>query len=820
MDQKEEQQKVEQESRIETGDGRSVHKKRRNRRRKGEIKKREGNKEINRKVEKEEKERRIKDGELREQEEKHGGKRVRRGNGERTEIKGRIKDIKIRNTELENEIGTLKGIHNKLINIENLENGSLIEITRVTDHSPISGEKYFPLTDLKYRKDEYDGLSVVIPFYNEENHELQSSLHSLYKSWIYAKQHSRKWNNKGLRVFLIQDGWSKASKSMKEYMKRMFPKRIDGVNWWEHYREFRGEYDKEVDGDVSYIFESEYPIKINHQSELSESIQNVRMDITLMIKINNRKKHNSHEWFFGEGGFSENSGSEYLFLTDAFTLFRKECLWHLLKELDRDKKLAGVTGRQRVMTKEQQGTTEGIFSLAHWLRMLQLYDFETANSVYNGAFSMGGYLPVVPGPCGLYRRGDLEQKTVRKSYFDVVNRNPDEAGLLLNNVQIAEDRVLTNDVLTKNENERFLKISPHAIFYFEAETEIKPFVLQRRRWQNGSLAGYAYILLKEPSMFWGWKTNIIRKLYVFFLLFMQLITYLAVAMAPSVTGRIFFHGLTYMLREFGYELGIIDTFVLTILFWVIYLMHIYIHHNNPFNSAVFIILVILSFVTSLFGFSALIYFIYNDEMMLYELLSLTHSAEYTSVYALQLGLLVLFLPFVTSALISGCGHSPLYILKSFIPYLFMSHILITWFGTYSYSRLWDVTWGNRPSDGSREAEKQKLVTENFRHKNLVIIIFFIIANIVCFFLPTHIFSYGISVLFIMSLFQMSMSLVYFFVRLYEKFYTRCCIKCCINKNLDIDEQNDDEISSICEDDIHYLNSLNQEYIEDENHFYI
>ena len=54
------------------------------------------------------------------------------------------------------------------------------------------------------------------------------------------------------------------------------------------------------------------------------------------------------------------------------------------------------------MTKDQQGTGESIFSFGYMLRMVQLFDFELANAVYNGAFHLGGLLPVIPGPCGLY----------------------------------------------------------------------------------------------------------------------------------------------------------------------------------------------------------------------------------------------------------------------------------------------------------------------------------------------------------------------------------------------------------------------------------
>ena len=31
------------------------------------------------------------------------------------------------------------------------------------------------------------------------------------------------------------------------------------------------------------------------------------------------------------------------------------------------------------------------------------------NAIYNGAFALGGFLPVIPGPCGLYQLGCAQE---------------------------------------------------------------------------------------------------------------------------------------------------------------------------------------------------------------------------------------------------------------------------------------------------------------------------------------------------------------------------------------------------------------------------
>ena len=58
---------------------------------------------------------------------------------------------------------------------------------------------------------------------------------------------------------------------------------------------------------------------------------------------------------------------------------------------------------------------------------MQAYDFEASFSCYNGSFALAGFLPVVPGPCGLYRKADICGAPA-EWYFDIVNQSPAETG--------------------------------------------------------------------------------------------------------------------------------------------------------------------------------------------------------------------------------------------------------------------------------------------------------------------------------------------------------------------------------------------------------
>ena len=74
--------------------------------------------------------------------------------------------------------------------------------------------------------------------------------------------------------------------------------------------------------------------------------------ITLLVKRDNRRKHNSHEWFFGHNGFAENTNARYLLATDAFTLFAPSSVWYLIHYMDQHERCSVSTGQQRVMSRK------------------------------------------------------------------------------------------------------------------------------------------------------------------------------------------------------------------------------------------------------------------------------------------------------------------------------------------------------------------------------------------------------------------------------------------------------------------------------------
>ena len=79
-----------------------------------------------------------------------------------------------------------------------------------------------------------------------------------------------------------------------------------------------------------------------------------------------------------------------------------------------------------------------------------------------------------------------------------------------------------------------------AVFYFEAELTLKDLVLQRRRWLNGTNAGYLYILMNMRKYIWNSGHGLRMKLFATAMLGMQLIQIIVLSLGPGIFASILF----------------------------------------------------------------------------------------------------------------------------------------------------------------------------------------------------------------------------------------------------------------------------------------
>lgn len=246
-------------------------------------------------------------------------------------------------------------------------------------------------------------LPVFIPLYNEPDIELRRTIEAL--------QHQRGLAERGvlMHAYVVVDGWYKTHESMRKYILTLFPE-------FREYEHLLPTTEEQVKARVKETYVLEY---VEKRPDKDQSFlhtikgESHPFQITVIIKGDNRKKHNSHEWFFTFARkYHEKLRDEehefFAFCTDAGTSFAPDCLDNLFRHLLSDQEIAAVTGRQRVMERGMQGDDEeSLLWVNHMLRRVQCFDYEASLACFMGAFSIAGFLPVIPGPCGLFRMRHL-----------------------------------------------------------------------------------------------------------------------------------------------------------------------------------------------------------------------------------------------------------------------------------------------------------------------------------------------------------------------------------------------------------------------------
>eukprot|EP00043_Microstomoeca_roanoka_P006910 m.66985 g.66985 ORF g.66985 m.66985 type:complete len:1151 (+) comp13616_c0_seq2:529-3981(+) len=532
-------------------------------------------------------------------------------------------------------------------------------------------------------------MCCVIPCYNEPSDALRRTLTTLHSQLDNLRKLDFDFH-----AVIIMDGWQLTSESMRTYLQTVFdmPENVEneGPTWWDDLNVLEGNPSVEtfIIQNVNIETWTVEPVFIE-----PEEMPGARMHITLIVKRDNRRKHNTLEWFFRS--FAVEYGAEYSFTTDCGTLFEPDTIYHLAKHLDLFPRCGGVTGRQRVMSARQQGVDHEDWYSA-WMRNVQGFEYEATYASYVGAFSMAGMLPVIPGPCGLFNMKHLAGQGV-EFFFDKVKQDPDTAGLLLGNGLLAEDRFLSYAAVVSTGNPTITEFVPESVFYFEAETELKTFVFQRRRWNNGTFACFVWLMLnldiirKSPH-------GIVFKLLVQFLVIWQ-VMWLAVSLiAPALFLVLLRLGIrhTFPINEGGSSFW---ADMICVLYIALYVTFIVQHVASKFEAWLFHVFTFIHGLAVVFIISTFI-----------------HAAATRRDHVVDLTLYLFAVyqgaPIVLSMIVSprSCG----YLIRYFLPYMIFlpTHTMSFW--TYALTRTFDLTWGNRPTTHKIPKNERNLIVDRLK----------------------------------------------------------------------------------------------------------
>ena len=556
------------------------------------------------------------------------------------------------------------------------------------DYNPVEGKEYF---DRKIESRENACILIAgMVFYNEDVTEVKRTLKSLGEQISSVRDICK------TQVIIVGDGISQMHQTTSDYLFNLFCKNQEDNEVWESM------IDDLNNGENRTCI-------IQRCTRVTKSLCCIKIDefqypMTLILKSENRRKHNSQEWIlnsFATQAFTNtsthnhnhnNNHNHFVFMTDCGTLFEENCLKRLMQYIIKHPKCAGATARQRVMTaKEQDLKDESIFSVAKFLRIIQLADYEVSYATYTGAFSAVGALPVLPGPCALFRYSSLTytddieggKECGLRHYNNLVNTSINDTNICIENVKLAEDRIPSYSVITHGPPGAYTTWVDGAIFKFQAETTLEKLILQRRRWINGALSCYVWNGIINPKLILNSRHNIFRKLVILLLFWLQIFTYIfAMCTYGVLSGSLYISLLS--LFHIDSKISLLVTFI----YGFIVLNHLIVHKFYVYSWVLTSVTVLANSIVLGFVVSGFI-----NEIVKWGGLSHDDLGRTMIIYS---AIVIVCIPFVM-AVLSLNLKSVIYLILSFIPYWLFLPTLVGTFVMYSIARLSDITWGNRVS---------------------------------------------------------------------------------------------------------------------------
>lgn len=171
----------------------------------------------------------------------------------------------------------------------------------------------------------------------------------------------------------------------------------------------------------------------------------VPVQIIFCLKEQNKKKLNSHRWFFN--AFGPIIDPNVCVLLDVGTKPTSESIYHLWKAFDRDPAVGGACGEIAA----ELG--KGWKNLLNPLVATQNFEYKMSNILDKPLESVFGYISVLPGAFSAYRYKALQDSAPGvgplTQYFKGETMHGAGAGVFEANMYLAEDRILCFELVAK-----------------------------------------------------------------------------------------------------------------------------------------------------------------------------------------------------------------------------------------------------------------------------------------------------------------------------------------------------------------------------------
>ncbi|KAF9188360.1 Chitin synthase, class 1 [Haplosporangium sp. Z 11] len=346
-------------------------------------------------------------------------------------------------------------------------------------------------------------LFIVMTMYNEDEILFCRTMHGVMKNIAHlcARDRSKTWGPEGWKkvvVCIVADGRFKCNPRVLSVLAMM------GV-----YQE--GIAKNAVGGKevMAHLYEYTAQISIDPELKVKAADRGIPpVQILFCLKEKNKKKLNSHRWFFN--AFGPILNPNICVLLDVGTRPGSTSIYHLWKSFDVNKHVGGACGEICAMT------GRGCTNLLNPLVAAQNFEYKMSNILDKPMESVFGYISVLPGAFSAYRYkallNDAKGNGPLASYFKGENQSGDMDNIFSANMYLAEDRILCFELVAKRGGQWLLKYVRSATGETDVPQSVPEFISQRRRWLNGSFFAAVYALFHFNNI-WRSDHNFMRKLF-------------------------------------------------------------------------------------------------------------------------------------------------------------------------------------------------------------------------------------------------------------------------------------------------------------------
>ncbi|KAF9180302.1 Chitin synthase, class 2 [Haplosporangium sp. Z 767] len=553
-------------------------------------------------------------------------------------------------------------------------------------------------------------LFIVMTMYNEDDELFIKTMGSVMKNIAHlcTRAKSKTWG---------KDGWKKVVVCVvADGRKKCHPRVLKVLNAMGAYQE--GIAKDTVAGKpvTAHIYEYTTQVMVDQDLKVRGADRGiVPVQILFCLKEQNKKKLNSHRWFFN--AFAPQLNPNVCILLDVGTKPSGTSIYHLWKAFDRDSSIGGACGEICA------DLGPNCANLLNPLVASQNFEYKMSNILDKPLESVFGYISVLPGAFSAYRYKALKDSSPGvgplSSYFkgETLHTSGD-AGIFESNMYLAEDRILCFELVAKKNEAWLLRYVKSAKASTDVPDSIGEFISQRRRWLNGSffaafysLAHFTRVLtsgqgfIRKFFLMLEFVYNAVNLIFNWFSLANFYLTFYFLTVAAANNSNEDFQPFgdwgtaTFSILRQVYLAVIITVFICSL-------------GNRPQGSRIIFILAILLFSV------IMAVMLYLAAATVYTVVS-----PYWGQYEKMIEMLQIQGPFrdTVISLISTYGlyiissfmhFEPWHMFTSFIPYLFFLPAYVNILMVYAFCNTHDVSWGTKGDNKASELGGATVVTKD------------------------------------------------------------------------------------------------------------